>query len=63
MKNATNMDYETGHGIDYYSKAPEDGAEAEEKVIPLEKDESGKFVYYDITESHKLVQMIGECPE
>ena len=23
-----------------YAKAPEDGAEAEEKVLPLEKDES-----------------------
>ena len=42
--------------------APEGGAEVEEKVIPLEKDESESFVYYDMTESHKLVQMIGERP-
>ena len=46
-----------------YAKAPEDGAEAEEKVLPLEKDESKNFVYYDMTENHKLVKMIGKCPE
>ena len=63
MNNAMTMDYETGHGIDYYAMAPEDGAEAEEKVLPLEKDESENYVYYDMTENHKLVKMIGKCPE
>ena len=63
MNNAMTMDYETGHGIDYYAMAPEDGAEAEEKVLPLEKDESKNFVYYDMTENHKQVERIGKCQE
>ena len=46
-----------------YAKAPEDGAEAEEKVLPLEKDESENFVYYDMTENHKQVERIGKCQE
>ena len=63
MNKAMTMDYETGLGINYYAMAPEDGAEAEEKVIPLEKDASESFAYYDMTENHKPVKMIGKCPE